>query len=101
MMGSLPSLKIGMSEKTHPYQPRFNMLHPPASMINQDPPPVIAHAGPAYACSALSANMVSILNNHYCPDTEDDMFTKMATVRIRWSASRLAVACSILENEVA
>lgn len=52
----------------NPYQPRFNMLHPPVSMINKGPPSVIARAGPVYASKALSAKMLLILHDYYCPN---------------------------------
>lgn len=47
----------------------------------QGPPPVIAHESPVYASRALSANMVSVLEDYYCPDTEDNTFSTPAILK--------------------
>ena len=44
----------------------------------QAPPPVTVHAGPVYASGAIPANMVSVLEDYYCPDTEDMTFSASA-----------------------
>lgn len=38
----------------------------------QGPPPVTVHAGPVYASRAFPASMVSIWDENYCSDIEDD-----------------------------
>lgn len=47
----------------------------------QAPPPVIVHAGPVHTSEALPANMVLVLEDYYCPDTEDDTFSAPAIVK--------------------
>lgn len=59
------------------------MLNPLTSMINKGPPLVIVHTSPVYTSKALSANMVLISTDFYCPDTEDNMFANLANVGIR------------------
>lgn len=44
------------------------------------PPPVVVHAGPVYASGALPADMVSVLEDYYCPDAEDSTFLILAIV---------------------
>lgn len=47
----------------------------------QTPPPVTVHAGPVHASGALSANMVSVIEDYYCPDAEDVTFSAPAIPR--------------------
>ncbi len=42
------------------------------------PPPVTIHAGPVHAGGALSANMVSVIEDYYLPEIEDMAFSAPA-----------------------
>ena len=69
------------------------------------PPPITIHAGPVHAGGALSANMVSVIEDYYLPEIEDMTFSapaipKKGVQKVTGKKSRIRVNVPRLQRAV-